>query len=70
MLKTYQNENQSDRIVRFIFGIILAILGYTIFNGVAQIVVYVLAFIAIFTSITGFCLLYRLFGINTNKNKN
>jgi hypothetical protein len=67
MLKTYQNENQSDRIVRFIFGIILAILGYTVFNGATQIVVYVLAFIAIFTSITGFCLLYRLFGINTNK---
>jgi hypothetical protein len=67
MLKTYRNENQTDRVIRFILGIILAILGYTIFNGVAQIVVYVLAFIAIFTSVTGFCLLYKLFGINTNK---
>lgn len=67
MFKKYQNENQMDRVIRFVLGIVLAVLGYTMFTGVIQIVVYVLAFIALFTSVTGFCLLYKLFGISTLK---
>lgn len=67
MFKKYQNENQMDRVIRSVLGIVLAVLGYTIFTGVIQIVVYVLAFIALFTSVTGFCLLYKFFGISTLK---
>ena len=67
MLKKYQNENQMDRVIRFVLGIVLAVLGYTMFTGVIQIVMYVLAFVALFTSVTGFCLLYKIFGISTLK---
>jgi len=65
MFKKYQNENQMDRVIRFVLGIVLAVLGYTLFTGVIQIVMYVLAFVALFTSVTGFCLLYKIFGIST-----
>jgi hypothetical protein len=67
MFKKYQNESQIDRIIRFVLGIVLAILGFTMFTGIIQIVMYALAFIALFTSITGFCLLYKLLGIKTLK---
>jgi hypothetical protein len=67
MLKKLQNESQTDRIIRFVLGIVLAILGYTMFTGAIQIVMYVLAIVALFTSVTGFCLLYKIFGISTLK---
>lgn len=67
MFRKYQNESQTDRIIRFILGIILAVLGYAVFSGVIQIAIYVLAFIALFTSVTGFCLIYKVLGISTLK---
>ena len=70
MFKKYQNESQMDRIIRFVLGVILAVLGYTMFTGVIQIVMYVLAFIALFTSVTGFCLIYKVLGISTLRKAN
>ncbi len=67
MFKKYQNESQMDRIIRFVLGIALAVLGYTMFSGITQIVMYVLAFVALFTSVTGFCLIYKVLGISTLK---
>jgi len=67
MFKKLQNESQMDRIIRFVLGIFLAVLGYTMFTGVIQIVMYVLACIALFTSVTGFCLIYKVLGISTLK---
>jgi VIT1/CCC1 family predicted Fe2+/Mn2+ transporter len=67
MLKKLQNESQMDRIIRIALGVVLAIAGYAFLTGVAQIVVYVLALIAIFTGVTGFCLLYKISGISTIK---
>jgi hypothetical protein len=67
MFKKYQNENQIDRTIRLVLGIVLALTGYAFFSGTLQIVLYVLAFIALFTSATGFCLIYKILGINTLK---
>ncbi len=67
MLKKLQNENQLDRIIRFIAGLILGFVAYSYFSGITQTVLYVVAFIALFTSVTGFCLLYKIFGISTLK---
>jgi uncharacterized membrane protein HdeD (DUF308 family) len=67
MFKKYQNENQTDRVIRLVLGIVLALTGYVYFSGPLQVVLYVLAFIALFTSITGFCLIYKLLGISTLK---
>jgi len=67
MLKNLQNESKTDRIIRFVFGIVLTIIGYTVFSGFVQVILYVLAFIALFTSVTGFCLIYKIFEISTIK---
>jgi uncharacterized membrane protein HdeD (DUF308 family) len=62
-----KNESKNDRIIRAIVGIILFLIAYTFLSGVLQVVVYVLAVVAIVTAVTGFCLLYKFFGIDTNK---
>ena len=67
MLKKLQNENNVDRIVRFFIGIILAVLAFFAFNGTVQIILYVIAAVALFTSLTGFCLIYKILGISTKK---
>jgi hypothetical protein len=62
-----RNENKTDRIIRFILGLVLLFAGNAYFTGVTQVILYVLGAVALFTSITGYCLLYKIFGINTNK---
>jgi hypothetical protein len=55
------NEGTIDRVIRVILGVALAYIGY-LTGGVWGIVLYVLAAVAVVTGITGFCLLYKLFG--------
>lgn len=66
MLK--QNEGKLDRIIRVVIGVVLVAAGFFV-SGVTAIVLWVLGGIALFTAITGFCLLYMPFGISTNKKK-
>ncbi|MEI7543088.1 MAG: DUF2892 domain-containing protein [bacterium] len=66
MLK--QNEGKVDRIIRVVIGVVLVAAGFFV-SGVTAIVLWVLGGIALFTAITGFCLLYMPFGISTNKKK-
>jgi hypothetical protein len=56
------NEGTIDRLIRIVLGAALTYIGYTLGGGVWSIVLYVLAAVAVVTGITGFCLLYRLFG--------
>lgn len=67
MLKKIQNEGTTDRLVRIVLGVIFAVVGYAYLTGIAQIVVYIAAVVAIITGATGFCLLYKIFGISTLK---
>jgi hypothetical protein len=62
-----QNESEIDRLVRAVVGIILLLVGLSVGQGVWQIVLYVLSGVMLITSFTGFCLLYKIFGIVTNK---
>ncbi|MFA4942889.1 MAG: DUF2892 domain-containing protein [Patescibacteria group bacterium] len=62
-----KNEGLFDRFARIVLALILAFAAYTIMTGVWQAIVYVLAAILAITAGTGFCALYTLFGINTNK---
>ncbi len=62
------NIGSTDRIIRLVLGLALAALGIIAFSGLVQIILIVLGVVAIFTATTGFCLLYRIFGINTCKN--
>jgi len=60
------NESAFDRIIRVIVGIVLLAAGLML-TGPLKWVVLVLAVIALVTAATGFCLLYKLFGLSTNK---
>lgn len=57
-----KNEGKVDRIVRVIVGLIAVFLGWKVHVGF-----YIIAVIAFFTAATGFCGLYKLLGVNTNK---
>jgi hypothetical protein len=61
-----RNESNIDRIVRIVLGVALAGGGIAV-GGTVGIVLYVLAAVMFVTAITGFCPLYRLFGIDTCK---
>lgn len=60
-----QNESELDRIIRAVVGVILLLVGYSIEMGVWQVVLYVLGGVAVITSLTGFCMLYKILGIST-----
>lgn len=59
-----RNESNLDRIIRVILGAGLVVAGVLV-GGTVGIVLYVLAAVMFITAITGFCLLYKLFGIDT-----
>jgi hypothetical protein len=63
-----KNENSVDRYLRLIFAEILFLAGFFWLFGIWQTVVYVLAVIMLVTAVSGFCALYAMFGISTNKN--
>jgi len=60
------NESALDRIIRALLGIALLAAGL-LMAGLIKWALLALAAISLITAITGFCLLYKIFGINTNK---
>lgn len=62
-----RNEGTADRIIRILLGLILLYLATAKFTGTLAIVVGVIAVILLITGITGFCALYKLFGVCTLK---
>jgi len=64
-----KNIGGTDRIIRFIIGILLFYLAFTTDNNLLIIAFTVFATISIYESYTGFCGLYELFRINTAKGK-
>ncbi|MCX6822545.1 MAG: DUF2892 domain-containing protein [candidate division SR1 bacterium] len=64
-----KNEGMSDRLIRLVIGLLLLIGGYFWLHGAGQIIVYIIAIIALVTSVTGFCALYPLLKINTFQSK-
>lgn len=63
------NENKLDRIIRLIVGVVVLIIGYFMPSGILQNIVYIIGAIGLFTSVTGVCLLYNIFGISTLRKK-
>jgi hypothetical protein len=62
------NESNLDRIIRVVVGIILLTLYFTgTVTGGLGIVLIVLGAVALLTGAIGFCPLYALLKINTNK---
>lgn len=59
-----QNIGNTDKIIRIILGIVIAVLGY--YNKSWWGLIAVIPFLTAFIS---FCPLYLIFGINTKKEK-
>ena len=68
-MKIPKNESVIDRLIRVLMGVIFLVIAYYFFTGFLQVLFYILAAIMLFTALTGFCALYKLFGINTLKNQ-
>ncbi len=63
-----QNENMTDRIIRVVAGVVLLALGLFSHSSMTLRVIFdILAAIALFTGLTGFCPLYTLFHFSTKK---
>jgi len=62
-----QNESDLDKKIRLVVGIVALILAMFVLTGTMQTVAYVVGIVAIVTGLTGFCLLYKIFGISTKK---
>ena len=68
------NENQIDRIIRVILGIIFIIGAvYLILNNTDIVIlsistiIGIIGLILLVTGLTGFCLVYKVIGYSTNK---
>jgi hypothetical protein len=62
------NEGRTDRIIRIVLGIVLLVLGIAVIaTGWLEWIVVALSAILLVTGIVGFCPLYALLKINTNK---
>jgi hypothetical protein len=63
------NESMTDRIIRVTLGIALLALGWTgAVGGVLGEIFKYLGFVPLLTGLIGFCPLYALFKIRTNKS--
>lgn len=62
------NESTLDRGIRIVVGLLLLVLGFGGYvTGTAGTVLKVLGFIPLLTGLIGFCPLYTLFKLNTNR---
>lgn len=66
-MKLKENLSSNDKTIRFILSVVLFIYAANYLEETLQIVVYVIAAIWFIESLIGYCVLYNLFGINTNK---
>ena len=63
-----KNMSTSDRYVRLIITVgIGALILLNVLKGPAAIVLGIIAFVFLLTTLTGFCPLYSIFGISTKK---
>ena len=63
-----KNMGSSDRIIRTVTALVIAVLYFTnVISGTVAIVLAVLGGVFILTSIVSFCPLYAIFGIKTCK---
>jgi O-antigen/teichoic acid export membrane protein len=63
-----KNESGLDRIIRVILAAVIAVLYFTgVLSGTWAIVLGIVGVVLLITGLTGFCALYKLFGISTLK---
>lgn len=65
------NMGLIDRGIRVVIALVIATLAFThVIEGTLEIVLLVIGFVFVLTSLISFCPLYTIFGINTCKTKN
>jgi hypothetical protein len=64
-LKELKNEGTVDRLIRLIIAEVFILGAFFWLGGAWQIVFYVAGIISLITAVTGFCALYKVFGIKT-----
>ncbi|HBM45821.1 MAG: hypothetical protein UT05_C0002G0021 [Parcubacteria group bacterium GW2011_GWF2_38_76] len=64
-----KNESGLDRLIRVLLGEVLLIVGFFWSWGYWQIVAFVFSLIMFVTALNGFCLIYKIFGINTDNGR-
>ncbi len=67
-MEKIRNAGRPDRIARVIVGVVLLVAAFFTPHVVA-IILAIIGAISVITGLTGFCLIYRLFGINTCRVK-
>lgn len=65
-----KNMGSTDKTIRILIAAVILILYFVnVISGALGVILLIIAVIAIVTSLIGFCPLYKLLGINTNKKK-
>ena len=67
--KELKNEGTIDRLVRILIAEVFILGAYFWLGGAWQIVFYIVGAISLITAITGFCALYKVFGVKTFKDE-
>jgi hypothetical protein len=63
-----KNVGLTDKWVRIIIAVVILVLyGTDLIVGTLAMILLIIGIILLFTSLIGFCPIYTLFGINTNK---
>ena len=65
-MKVFQNENRTDRILRFILAMAAALAALRT-HGAARMAWLVVVVVALISSLSGFSLFYQIIGVATNK---
>lgn len=64
----FVNEANWDRVARVIVGVALLVLGFGVIGGTAGTVLGVVAFVPLLTGVVGWCPLYSVFHVRTNRS--
>ena len=64
----FVNEAGWDRAARIIAGVVLLVLGLGVVDGGLGVALVVIAFVPLLTGVVGWCPLYTLLRIRTNRN--
>lgn len=59
------NVGATDKIVRIVAGLLLAVAGFLLTGTLLKVLLFVAAAIALVTAAVSFCPLYKVLGINT-----
>lgn len=69
VFKIIINTGFNDRIMRFVLAITFFIIAFFWVSGVLEFLFYFLGIVFLITSFTGFCRIYKTFGISSCKNE-